>query len=392
MDTDENEDIENNPPDMDEGDPGSLAAQMDADKNEDIENNCPPGSVLDLKDLVESATLQNIRTALQFIQELKTASLDNSHLAPDIVSWLKNPPSDPVVLTPDEWLSLELFISTQNTAQHFYTSAKKAIEQRHPENHILTYDKVKQLTAEITGISPITNHMCIKSCVAYTGPFSALEACPVCGEPHFDSLHQLQQIFNTIPIGLQLQALKRNKNKAMALHYRTLHTEALLSELDDNKNLPKSYSNFFDGSQYLKAISEGLIEDNDIVLMLSLDGAQLFMSKQSDCWICIWVVFDHSPDVCYKKPSVLPAFVIPGPNPPQLMDPFLYQSLQHLTALQKDGLCIWDGFKEKIVTSYPFFTLGTMDGPGLTHLNGLVGHMGRNGCHLYCSTCGRQKP
>ena len=156
---------------MDDRDPGSLADHTN--ENQDTENNHPPGSVLDLEDLAESATLQNIRTALQFIQELKTASLDDGHLAPEIVPRLKNPPSDPVDLTPNERLSLELFISTQNAAQHVYTSVKKAIERRHPESHILTYDKAKQFTAEITGISPITDHMCIKSCVAYTGPFSA---------------------------------------------------------------------------------------------------------------------------------------------------------------------------------------------------------------------------
>ncbi|KAL6301893.1 hypothetical protein BKA93DRAFT_737896 [Sparassis latifolia] len=26
----------------------------------------------------------------------------------------------------------------------------------------------------------------------------------------------------------------------------------------------------------------------------------------------------------------------------------------------------------------------TADGPGMTHLNGLVGHQGAQGCHLYC--------
>ena len=62
--------------DVDEVDPGSLAAQMDSDKTQEIESN-PPGSVLDLEELVESATLQSIRTALQFIQELKIFSLDD---------------------------------------------------------------------------------------------------------------------------------------------------------------------------------------------------------------------------------------------------------------------------------------------------------------------------
>ena len=114
---------------------------MDSDETQEIKNNPSPGSVLDLEELVESATLQSIRTALQFIQELKISSLDDGHLPPELVSRLRNPPLDPVNLTPDECLSLELFISIQNTAQHVYKSIKKAIEQRYPENHILSYDK-----------------------------------------------------------------------------------------------------------------------------------------------------------------------------------------------------------------------------------------------------------
>jgi hypothetical protein len=62
------------------------------------------------------------------------------------------------------------------------------------------------------------------------------------------------------------------------------------------------------------------------------------------------------------------------------MDSFLFQSLQHLAALQKDSFAMWDASKDKNITSNPFFALGTADSPGLTHLNGLVRHMGKNGC------------
>lgn len=370
-------------------DPGSLA--MDVDEPQTTASD-PPGSTLNLDELFESATLGTIKTALEYIQELKTASLDDGHLTPDVLERLRNPPSSPVDLTQDERLSLELFLSIQNSAQQVYVSIKKAIERRYPDSHILSYDQAKQLTAEISGIYHISDHMCINSCLAYTGPLSALDTCPICSEPRFDSHHQPQRIFNTIPIGPQLQALKRDLRKAIALRYRVLHTLAVLSELEVNDGVLKSYSDFFDSSQYLDAVEEGLIQEDDIVLMLSLDGAQLFMSKQSDCWVCIWVVLDHSPDTRYKKGQVLPAFVIPGPNPPRLMDSFIYRSLQHLVALQRDGLQIWDASKEAVVTSHPFFALGTADGPGLTHLNGLVGHMGKNGCRMYCGVRGRRKP
>jgi hypothetical protein len=61
-------------------------------------------------------------------------------------------------------------------------------------------------------------------------------------------------------------------------------------------------------------------------------------------------------------------------------------------ALQKEGLQIWDASKEAVVAYYPFFTLGTADGPGLSYRHGLVGHLGKNGCWLYCDVCGHQKP
>ena len=320
---------------------------------------------------------------------MKTASLDDGHLTAEVLLQLKNPPSDAIDLTADEQFSLELFLGTHDSPQHVYTSVKKIIERQYPQSELLSLEKVKQLMVEITGVSPITDDMCINSCVAYTSMYKAFRECPVCGECRFDSKQQPRQVFTTIPVGPQLQALTRNNDKAIALRYRMLHTEALLSELENNDGLPKNYTDFFDGSQYLEAYGEGLIKEDDIVLMLSLDGAQLFASKQSDCWICIWVVFNHSPSVRYQKPHVLPVFVIPGPNPPRIMDSFLFQSLQHLSALQKAGLPLWDASKVANVTSNPFFALGTADGPGLTYLNGLVGHKGKNGCRLYCGVLGR---
>jgi hypothetical protein len=222
-------------------DPGlPTEDQMDVDENRDMTNNLPWPN-LNLEDLVESATLENIKISLNFIQELKTASLENGYLAPEVVSHLKNPPSGTIELTPDDQLFLELFISTHNSPQHVYMSVKNIIEHQYPESKLLSLDKVKQLTVKITGISPITDHMCIKSCVAYTGPFKALDACSVCDEPRFDSQHWLRQVFLTVPVGPLLQALRRSEDKAMVLCYRTLHTEALLLELANNEGLPKQF-------------------------------------------------------------------------------------------------------------------------------------------------------
>jgi hypothetical protein len=54
--------------------------------------------------------------------------------------------------------------------------------------------------------------------------------------------------------------------------------------------------------------------------MLSIDSAQLYAHKASDCWIYIWVIMDLSPDEHYKKRHILPGGFISGPNKPKIMD------------------------------------------------------------------------
>ena len=169
--------------DTNEQDPDSLAADhMNIDENADmIKLN------LNLDDLVESATLESIKISLDFIQELKAASLDDGHLTPKVLSWLKNSPSDTIDLMASEQFSLELFFATHDSPQHVYTSVKKVIERQYPQSELLSLEKVKQLMVEITGVSPITDDMCINSCIAFTSPYKALSECPVCGVCRFDS-------------------------------------------------------------------------------------------------------------------------------------------------------------------------------------------------------------
>ena len=92
--------------------------------------------------------------------------------------------------------------------------------------------------------------------------------------------------------------------------------------------------------------------------MALIDGAQLYENKESDCWICIWVVLNLSPDRCYRKVHVLPAAFIPGPKKPKNIDSFMVVNLHHLSALQKEGFQIWDASCDEVFRSdlYPLFT------------------------------------
>lgn len=284
--------------------------------------------------------LEDIRIAYSFIDALKNASLDSTAapLDKDLLERLRHPAQTTLTIDDqDDRLSLDIFLSVTNASEETYSSVRNAILHRYPESCILTYYKVKQLAAELSGVVPIIHDMCPNSCIAYTGAFTELLQCPQCNEPRYEPGHVAQvprQQFHTLPIGPQLQALWRTPEGAHSMRYRQQCTEKTLEELIQNKGHKKSsYRDFFDGKDYLEAVQDGRISTDDMVLVLSIDGAQLYRNKVSECWIYIWIILDHAPEVQYKKRHVLPGGIIPGPNKPKNLDSFLFPGLYHLTAL-----------------------------------------------------------
>jgi hypothetical protein len=126
--------------------------------------------------------------------------------------------------------------------------------------------------------------------------------------------------------------------------------------------------------------------------MFSIDGVQLYAMKVSACWLYIWVILNLAPERWYKKKHVLIGGFISGPNNPKNLDSFLLPGLQHLVALQKEGLRIWDAALQRDIHSKIFLMLLTADGPGMMHVTGFVGYHGKHGCHLYCRLQGHHEP
>jgi len=145
--------------------------------------------------------------------------------------------------------------------------------------------------ANLTSVESLVHHMCINSCLAYTGPFRDLEACPVCSELRYDQF-QLQsssgqeriscQEFYTIPIGPQLQALYWSSESASHVHYLREERSRVLSELEYVDCLDQ-YSDILYGTDMIRAFQDGRIDEDDIILMFSIDGAQLYAMKTSAC-------------------------------------------------------------------------------------------------------------
>jgi hypothetical protein len=338
--------------------------------------------------------LDALRTSVEFIRGISHASLDTDPLPSDVLERLQFPITEPLVIDKYLRLSLDAFLVSINGSQATYDGFCDAIRRFAPDAQPLSYDRMKRTVTDLTGVVSIMTDMCYNSCVAFSGPFSDLSACPECSSPRYESVTRGNRVISvsrkqalTIPVGPQIQAQYRSREGAWNMGHRHRVMDALLARLREGGSI-EVYEDVYCSSILLEAAQRGDLTPDDTVLMLSIDGAQLYQSKQSDCWIYIWVLLDLVPDLRYKKKYVLPGGFIPGPNKPKNLDSFVYTGLCHLSALQKDGLRVWDCLTGRVFTSRLFFFLGTADGPGLAALHGQVGHHGAFGCREYCGLKG----
>jgi hypothetical protein len=321
------------------GDAGCLAQDEDEvthpTQDRDLESSS--AAYVDLEDLSNLACLKDMKIAMEYIRALEVASLDddNNHLDKDTVERLRNPRTSPIdVSDPNFRLGLDLFLASIKTTQENYNLTREAVLRRHPADTIPSYDQMKRRVAEITGVVPIIHDMCLNSCLAFTGPFINDNRCSECSEARFDPVTKKgRQQFYTIPVGPQLQALWADVEGARKLDYRRRKSREILDEIARNGEIAQ-YEDFIHGSMYLEAVKSGHIQDTDMILMLSIDGAQLYAHKASDCWMYIWIIFDYSPDLRYKQRQILPGGFIPGPNKLKNVDSYLFSGLHHLSAIQ----------------------------------------------------------
>jgi hypothetical protein len=247
--------------------------------------------------------IDDISISLKFIEHVKNSSLKD-YLDQDTIDQLRNPPEEELTLDdPDHRYSIKVFLAITTASEATYNAVDLATLRRYPDIGMLTYYKVKRLLLELSGVVPILTDMCINSCVGYTGPFVELTNCLMCGQDHYETETVPcvpRKQFHTIPIRPQLQALWRNPEGADRMGYHRKYTEKIREELrQQNGTRVSPYGDFFNGSDYLDAVGDKNIMPEDVVLMFSIDGAQLYRNKASDCWIYIWVIMDHA-----DKPAI----------------------------------------------------------------------------------------
>ncbi|KAF8871371.1 hypothetical protein BD779DRAFT_1613954 [Infundibulicybe gibba] len=205
--------------------------------------------------------------------------------------------------------------------------------------------------------------MCINSCHAFTGPFAQLDACSICHEPRYDPVQLAKSRKKvprkhccTIPLGLQIQALRRSRQGAEAMRYRDRKTQEIFDSLENAAlSADVVYDDIFCGADFLDLANCINLTSDDTTVAFSLDSAQLYQNKKSDTWIAIWIVLDYDPTTRYKKKHILPAMVVPGPKKPKHLDSFLFRSFHHLSAIQREnnnrGMLVWDALKNSVLKS-----------------------------------------
>ncbi|KIK80002.1 hypothetical protein PAXRUDRAFT_16026 [Paxillus rubicundulus Ve08.2h10] len=294
---------------------------------------------------------------MSFIQELRNASTTDpvAKLSDEALDRLRNPPNVPLVIdNPSIRHSISTYLALEHSSQVAYEaiccSSKHNLGAAPGAEDILTFHNVEKLIRIHTGVEPLLHDMCPNTCHAFTGPFSILDECYICqtsrwNEQKFQGSNRHVKVpaqqFTTIPVGSQLQARNRSPGSACDMRYLWEWTQTLLDEIWRSGSI-SVINDVVMGWDYLRAVLDGDIKEHDIVLMLSLDGAQLYNSKESD-------------------------------------------SLQH------EGLPMWDPLTDSRYISHLYLLFTTADGPGLVYWDGMVGHSGKNGCRVYCGVLGRCK-
>ncbi len=213
---------------------------------------------------------------------------------------LRNPPRSVPDLSKDPALRLALrqFIANGHS-DAAYEANRRACMEEHPERELPSLKCITKTVEELTGIKPIVTDMCKNSCIAYTGPRAKLKACPICPEraARYEVIkgkNVARRTFDTYPFGPQAQALMRDRECAERMHHRRKITEQLKAKLALGEKWDVAEDIYFP-KDFMDAVDDEIINPDDMLLMFSVDGAQLYESKTN---AVLDPLHHHKPSAC----------------------------------------------------------------------------------------------
>ncbi|OAC99262.1 hypothetical protein MUCCIDRAFT_84203 [Mucor lusitanicus CBS 277.49] len=244
------------------------------------------------------------------------------------------------------------------------------------------------------------HHVCVMGCMLFPEDDPLLIACTFCNSPRYKNHSQVdafvknggvlnatsasffvpRQVIQIGSVASCLGELLVDEQKLQDLTYKhKFHDDPAYYRSD-------YYEDIFSGEVYQEFREKGVIQRNDICLMLTVDGFCNKNSPKNSSVLIHCTVLNFSPDKRYQKQSMI-SLAIVGGKPKDLMS-FLKPILQEIHQLSNEGLQVRKN--DKIVYSGFVHLLGcTGDVPALAELMGHDGHMSKYGCKT-CLVKGRR--
>ncbi|KAI0716627.1 hypothetical protein C8Q76DRAFT_582627, partial [Earliella scabrosa] len=127
------------------------------------------------------ARINDVKMVQLCIEEMKAATLENSGMSQESIERMRNPRAySQRTVTPFELCGLRMYLARGDSSEANFQDHHFAFAELHPEDNIPSYDQIKAKIVKLTGIEPVVHHMCVNSCLAYTGPFKTYTHCPIC--------------------------------------------------------------------------------------------------------------------------------------------------------------------------------------------------------------------
>jgi hypothetical protein len=240
----------------------------------------------------------------------------------------------------------------------------------------------------LSGLCGREVHCCVNSCIAYTGVYELLDACPHCHADRYTTKtgrnnrarRVPRRIFLYLPLIPRLKALFRDQAMARKLRYRAQR------QTDDY-----IVRDIFDGKHYNRLRGERVVvgtdtlghryfsQPTDIALGLSSDGFGPFKSRKQSCWPLLLFNYNLPPSIRTRLENTLCLGVIPGPSSPKEIDSFLEPFIDELEELGR-GVPAYDAAAGHPITLHAYLIACFGDMPAVAKLMCMKGHNGVRSC------------
>lgn len=212
-------------------------------------------------------------------------------------------------------------------------------------------------------LTPVTDyHCCINDCIVYrnssSGDFEKLTSCPVCSEPryHHNGLSP-QKRFKYLSIVTRLQRFFGNSKTS----------ELMQKHVQSIKSKPTVVNNIHQSSAWKEWYSQSGMyhgESRSVSFALCTDGLNPFAHEktQYSMWPIFLVPLNLPHSLRLKPGAMLLTGIIPGPQEPKNIDPYLDVIVDDILDLEK--VTVYDAYRNEKFTLKGNILLHILDYPG----------------------------